>query len=167
MKRQPVKEEPFDFLMKTIIIGDSGVGKSNLLLRFGSGKFAENYVMTIGINFIYKVVAIGGVKLKLQIWDTAGQDKYKTITQSYYNGSNGVIVVYGVDSRSSFNSVRNIPANVGSWITDLREKVQADCQIVLIANKTDVLEQEVSSEEGRNLAEEFEVPFFECSAKTG
>jgi small GTP-binding protein len=91
--------------MKTIIIGDSGVGKSNLLLRFGNGKFAENYVMTIGINFIYKVVLVDGVRLKLQIWDTAGQDKYKTITQSYYNGSNGVIVVYGVDSRSSFNSV--------------------------------------------------------------
>lgn len=81
------------------------MGKSNLLLRFGSGKFAENYVMTIGINFIYKVVNVDGVKLKLQIWDTAGQDKYKTITQSYYNGSNGVIVVYGVDNHASFTSV--------------------------------------------------------------
>lgn len=91
--------------MKTIIIGDSGVGKSNLLLRFGSNKFAENYVMTIGINFIYKVLIVDDVRIKLQIWDTAGQDKYKTITQSYYNGSNGVIVVYGVDCRNSFNSV--------------------------------------------------------------
>jgi small GTP-binding protein len=91
--------------MKTIIIGDSGVGKSNLLLRFGSDKFAENYVMTIGINFMYKVVEVDGARIKLQIWDTAGQDKYKTITQSYYNGSHGVIVVYGVDCRSSFGSV--------------------------------------------------------------
>ncbi len=81
------------------------MGKSNLLLRFGSGKFVDNYIMTIGINFIYKVLEVEDVRIKLQIWDTAGQDKYKTITQSYYNGSNGVAVVFGVDCRNSFNSV--------------------------------------------------------------
>jgi small GTP-binding protein len=81
------------------------VGKSNLLLRFSSNKFAENYLMTIGINFIYKILSIDGVNIKLQVWDTAGQDKYKTITQSYYNGSHGVLIVYSVDSLSSFLSV--------------------------------------------------------------
>ena len=107
----------FDFLMKVVIIGDSGVGKSNLLLRYSEDRFAENYCMTIGINYLYKVEEVEGVRIKLQIWDTAGQDKYKTITQSYYNGANGVIVAYQVDSRLSFLAVSTSyhTQKTGSW----------------------------------------------------
>lgn len=99
-------EEQFDYLQKIIIIGDSGVGKSNILLRYSEGKFVDNYMMTIGINYVYKIIAIDGVRIKLQIWDTAGQDKYKTITQNYYRNSQGVLIVFSIDSRDSFLSVR-------------------------------------------------------------
>lgn len=100
-------DEPFDYLQKIIIIGDSGVGKSNLLLRYSEGKFVENYMMTIGINYVFRVIALDGVRIKLQIWDTAGQDKYKTITQNYYRNSQGVLIVFSLDSKDSFQSIRN------------------------------------------------------------
>jgi small GTP-binding protein len=106
-KMKSKSEENFDYLQKIIIIGDSGVGKSNILLRYSEGKFVENYMMTIGINFVFKVIALDGIKIKLQIWDTAGQDKYKTITQNYYRNSQGVLIVFSIDSRESFHSVRN------------------------------------------------------------
>ncbi len=105
-KTKSKNDEEFDYLQKIIIIGDSGVGKSNLLLRYSEGKFVDNYMMTIGINYVFKIIAIDGVKIKLQIWDTAGQDKYKTITQNYYRNSQGVLIVFAIDSRDSFNSVR-------------------------------------------------------------
>ena len=106
MKPRQKGEETFDYLQKIIIIGDSGVGKSNILLRYSEGKFVDNYMMTIGINYVYKVINVQGTKIKLQIWDTAGQDKYKTITKNYYRNSQGVLIVFGVDSRDSFYSVR-------------------------------------------------------------
>ena len=101
------KEAMFDYLMKIIIIGDSGVGKTNILLRYSEDRFVDNYLLTIGINYLFKVEDVDGVRIKIQIWDTAGQDKYKTITRSYYNGSHGVIVVYSVDCRLSFMAVSN------------------------------------------------------------
>ena len=99
MKRKNKIEEEYDVLKKIIIIGDSGVGKSNILLRYSEGKFVENYMMTIGINFMYKVTTIDDIKIKMQIWDTAGQDKYKTITQNYYKNCNGAFVVFSIDSK--------------------------------------------------------------------
>ena len=81
------------------------MGKSNILLRYSEGKFVENYMMTIGINYVYKIIDINGIKIKLQIWDTAGQDKYKTITKNYYRNSQGVLIVFSLDSRDSFYSV--------------------------------------------------------------
>lgn len=82
------------------------MGKSNILLRYSEGKFVDNYMMTIGINFMYKITKIDDLKIKMQIWDTAGQDKYKTITQNYYKNCNGAFVVFSIDSRESFYSVR-------------------------------------------------------------
>jgi small GTP-binding protein len=82
------------------------VGKSNILLRYSEGKFVDNYMMTIGINYVYKIISIDGMRIKLQIWDTAGQDKYKTITQNYYRNSQGVLIVFSIDSKDSFYSVR-------------------------------------------------------------
>jgi Ras-related protein Rab-8A len=97
--------EEFDYIQKIIIIGDSGVGKSNMLLRFTEGKFADNFMMTIGINYVFKVINVQGVRIKLQIWDTAGQDKYKNITKNYYRNAQGVMVVFSIDDRESFKSV--------------------------------------------------------------
>ncbi len=108
--KAPKAGEAFDYIQKLIIIGDSGVGKSNLLLRFTEGKFADNYMMTIGLNYVFKVVTIQGVRIKLQIWDTAGQDKYKTITKNYYRNSQGVIVVFAIDDKESFRSLCTAPA---------------------------------------------------------
>jgi small GTP-binding protein len=96
----------FDYTMKVIIIGDSGVGKSSLLVRYRENKFVNNYIMTIGINCVWNVILVDGLRIKLQIWDTAGQEKYKTITQNYYRNSNGAIIAYSIDSRDSFESVR-------------------------------------------------------------
>jgi len=97
----------FDFLQKMIIIGDSGVGKSNLMLRYTSGAFHDNHYATIGLNYVFKVIDLDDIRVKLQIWDTAGQDKFKTITKSYYRNSQGVLVVFGVDCRDSYYSVCN------------------------------------------------------------
>lgn len=85
------------------------MGKSNILLRYSEGKFVDNYMMTIGINYVFKVISLDGVRIKLQIWDTAGQDKYKTITQNYYRNSQGVLIVFSIDSRESFHSVSTPP----------------------------------------------------------
>lgn len=82
------------------------MGKSNILLRYTEGMFVDNYMMTIGINYVFKVVTVDGARIKLQIWDTAGQEKYKTITQTYYRNSEGVLVVFSVNSRDSFQNVR-------------------------------------------------------------
>ncbi len=105
-KKVKPEDEAFDYINKIIIIGDSGVGKSNILIRYSEDKFVENYMMTIGINYRYKVAVIDGIRIKLQVWDTAGQDKYKTITQNYYRNSDGVLIVFSIDSRDSFYSVR-------------------------------------------------------------
>lgn len=101
-------EEPFDYVQKIIIIGDSGVGKSNMLLRFTEGVFVDNYMMTIGINYVFKVLTLDNTRIKLQIWDTAGQEKYKTITQTYYRNAEGVLVVFSLNSRDSFNNIRTL-----------------------------------------------------------
>ena len=90
---------------KVIIIGDSGVGKSNILLRYASDSFVENHMATIGLNYVFKIEKIDDIRLKMQLWDTAGQDKFKTITRSYYRNSHGVLVVFSLDDRDSFNSV--------------------------------------------------------------
>lgn len=88
-------------------------------------------MMTIGINYVYKIIEVDGTKIKLQIWDTAGQDKYKTITKNYYRNSQGVLIVYGLDSKDSFYSVRN-------WIEDLSETVNDGTQIMIVGNKSDL-----------------------------
>lgn len=121
IKRKNKVEEEFDILKKIIIIGDSGVGKSNILLRYSEGKFVDNYMMTIGINFMYKITKIDDLKIKMQIWDTAGQDKYKTITQNYYKNCNGAFVVFSIDSKESFYSVSTYYFNSGNWIEDLSQ----------------------------------------------
>ena len=102
-------KEAYDILAKLIIIGDSGVGKTNLILNFVDEPFKENYVATIGVDFKAKTLSIDDKRLKLQIWDTAGQDKYKTITKNYYRNSQGVLIVFGIDSRDSFYSVSKCP----------------------------------------------------------
>jgi small GTP-binding protein len=142
-----------------LIIGDSAVGKSCLLLRFAENKFTENFVMTIGIDFKVRHVEIDDAKVKLQIWDTAGQEKFRTITKAYYRGAHGILLVYDVTSIESFNQTRQ-------WMQSIQENMLDPVAVIFVGNKCDA-ERTVSKEEAQDLANEFNVEYFETSAKTG
>ncbi|OHT10875.1 Ras-like GTP-binding protein RYL1 [Tritrichomonas foetus] len=146
-------------LIKVLLIGESAVGKSCLLLRFAEDKFNDNFLTTIGIDFKVKHIIIDDAKIKLQIWDTAGQEKFRTITKAYYRGAHGILVIFDVSSRDSFNQVRN-------WMRSIQESMTEPVEIALVGNKCD-LERFVTQEEAQSLAEEYNVPYFETSALSG
>ena len=151
----------FDYLFKYIIIGDAAVGKSNLLLRYAHGQFKPEYQLTIGVEFRAKNVVIRNKTYRIQIWDTAGQENFRSITRAYYKNSVCALVVYDISSRDSFN-------NVSTWIEDCRNNSSEKIFMVLIGNKSDLADKrQVSTEEGRELAEKYEMKFYETSAKTG
>jgi Ras-related protein Rab-1A len=144
---------------KLVLIGDSDVGKSSLLLRFSDGVYRDAYAATIGVDFRFKTVTVGGAPVKLQIWDTAGQERFRNITSSYYRNADGVILCFDVGQRSSFENVR-------AWLAELDKNASADLQKLLVGNKSDREDRQVSREEGLALAEELGVPFLETSAKS-
>ena len=149
-----------DFLIKMLIIGDSGVGKSCLLLRFSEDQFTPSFITTIGIDFKIRTVDMDGKKIKLQIWDTAGQERFRTITTAYYRGAMGILLVYDVTDEKSFNNIR-------TWFSNVEQHASEGVNKILIANKCDWDERRVISEEqGRALAEELKIPFIETSAKS-
>ena len=104
--------KPFDVLVKLLLIGDSGVGKSCLLLRYSDDKFTTSFITTIGIDFKIKTIHLDQKKVKMQIWDTAGQERFRTITAAYYRGAHGVLLVYDVTDETSFENVRNWMRNI-------------------------------------------------------
>ena len=118
-------------MAKVIIIGDSGVGKTNLITRFCENSFKDSYVATIGVDFKIKTVLCGNRKYKLQIWDTAGQERFKNITQTYYKGAVGIILTYSITDRTSFE-------NIERWITQIDNNAPSDVSKVLIATKFDL-----------------------------
>lgn len=148
----------YDHLFKLLIIGDSGVGKSSLLLRFADNTFTGNYITTIGVDFKIRTVEIDGERVKLQIWDTAGQERFRTITSTYYRGTHGVIVVYDVTSGESF-------ANVKRWL----HEIDQNCEVVnriLVGNKNDTPESKVVlTEDAQRFADQMSIQLFETSAK--
>ena len=153
----------FDYLFKYIIIGDAAVGKSNLLLRYTHGQFKPEYQLTIGVEFGAKNISISNKTYRIQIWDTAGQENFRSITRAYYKNSACALVVYDISSRESFD-------NVSTWIEDCRNQSPQTIFMVLVGNKTDLdLENKrvVSFEEGQELAEKNKMMFFETSAKSG
>ncbi|XWS50818.1 hypothetical protein CRYUN_Cryun12cG0121700 [Craigia yunnanensis] len=151
-------DEECDYLFKAVLIGDSAVGKSNLLSRFATDEFRLDSKPTIGVEFAYRNVKIGDKIIKAQIWDTAGQERFRAITSSYYRGAAGALVVYDITRRTTFR-------NVKKWIDELREFGNLDMVVVLAGNKSDLSEsREVSLEEGRNLAETEGLFFMETSA---
>lgn len=156
MKRQ--EAEDFDILYKMIIIGDSGVGKTNILSRYTKDQFSFDFRSTVGVEFGAKKIEMYGIKIKNQIWDTAGQERYKSITSSYYKGAKGALVVYDITKRDTF-------INVSKWIGDLKMNGEKDVIIVLVGNKSDLNDdREVSIEEGIEFAKEKNVLFVETSA---
>jgi Ras-related protein Rab-8A len=157
-KLQPPMEDVT--LIKLLIIGESAVGKSCLLLRFAEDQFSETFLSTIGIDFKVRLVEINGQKVKLQIWDTAGQEQFRTITKAYYRGAHGIMLVFDVTNVESFNQTRQ-------WMTSIHENVSDDVPIVLMGNKSDKPGRTVTVEEGQAMAKEFAVEYFETSAKSG
>lgn len=143
-------------LLKILVIGESAVGKSALLLRYIDNTFTQTFMTTIGVDFKNKVIDIEGNVVKLQIWDTAGQEKFRAITKAYYRGAHGILVVFDISNLESFHRT-NI------WLDSIRNE-SSDIEVMLIGNKAD-LERKVSEEEARGLAEKYEIPYYETSAK--
>ena len=151
----------YDYLFKLLIIGESGVGKTCLLLRFTDDSFTANHLTTIGIDFKIKIINLEGKLIKLQIWDTAGQERFRTITKTYYKGAHGIILIYDVTSRKTFENVKN-------WVAQIREEVSEKVSIILVGNKIDDVDgRKVKTEEGQMMAKECGLAFFETSAKSG
>jgi len=149
----------YDYLFKLLIIGDSGVGKSCLLLRFSDDIFTDSFISTIGVDFKIRTIEIGGSKIKLQIWDTAGQERFRTITSSYYRGAHGIIVVYDVTEQKSFN-------NITKWLKEIDTFAGPAVQKLLVGNKCDLEpDRAVTTEQGKELATKLNIPFVETSAK--
>lgn len=151
-----------DLVYKILLLGDSEVGKSCFLMRYADNVFVDNYITTIGLDYKLKYIQLeSGETIKVQLWDTAGQDRYRTIAKNYYKGSHGILLLYDITKVNSFENIRD-------WIKDIREEVYEKAIIFLIGNKNDkVDERKVSTEEGSKLAEEYHLPFFEASAKSG
>jgi len=150
----------YDYLIKLLLIGDSGVGKSCLLLRFSEDQFTPSFITTIGIDFKIRTIDMDGKKIKLQIWDTAGQERFRTITTAYYRGAMGILLVYDVCDERSFNNIR-------TWFQNVEQHATEGVHKILIGNKCDWTEKRVVSEEqGRALAQELGIPFIETSAKS-
>ncbi|XP_021908684.1 ras-related protein RABC2a [Carica papaya] len=151
----------YDLSFKILLIGDSGVGKSSLLVSFISSS-VEDLAPTIGVDFKIKQLTVGDKRLKLTIWDTAGQERFRTLTSSYYRGAQGIILVYDVTRRETFTNLSDVWAKE----VDLYSTNQ-DCVKMLVGNKVDRdTERAVSREEGMALAQEHGCLFLECSAKT-
>ena len=151
----------YDYLLKYIIIGDAAVGKSNLLLRFAQNDFKMEYQLTIGVEFGAKNLEINNKKYRLQIWDTAGQENYRSITRAYYKNSVCAILVYDITKRDSFE-------HISSWIEDCLAQSPKTVFMVLVGNKCDLNDQrQVSTEEGQNMAKDNNMIFYETSAKSG
>jgi len=148
----------YDHLLKLLIIGDSGVGKSSLLLRFADNTFSSSYINTIGVDFKIRTLDIDGQRVKLHIWDTAGQERFRTITSTYYRGTHGVIVVYDVTNGESF-------ANVKRWL----HEIEQNCEVVsrvLVGNKNDCPDRKVVLyEDAKRFANQISINLFETSAK--
>ncbi|CAH1155985.1 unnamed protein product [Phaedon cochleariae] len=147
---------------KTILLGDSGVGKTSLLVKFDTGKFQSgNFSATVGIGFSTKVVSVDQTKVKLQIWDTAGQERFRSVTHAYYRDAHALLLLYDVTNKISFDNIR-------AWLGEIREYAQDDVVIMLLGNKADCgTDRAVRREEGERLAREYNVAFMETSAKSG
>ncbi|KAK7331558.1 hypothetical protein VNO80_28294 [Phaseolus coccineus] len=149
----------YDYLFKLLLIGDSSVGKSCLLLRFADDSYVDSYISTIGVDFKIRTIDLQGKTVKLQIWDTAGQERFRTITSSYYRGAHGIIIVYDVTEMESFN-------NVKQWLNEIDRYANDSVCKLLVGNKCDLVDNKVvDSQTAKAFADELGIPFLETSAK--
>ena len=147
---------------KVLLLGDSTVGKTCFLMRYTDNTFQEIHMSTIGLDYRLKSMTLkSGKNVKVQIWDTAGQDRFRAITKNYFKGAHGIILIYDVTNEQSFD-------NVSNWINQIKEEASDKVTIFLVGNKIDDVEnRKIQTESGKNLAENFQLQFYETSAKTG
>jgi len=149
----------YDYLFKLLLIGDSGVGKSCLLLRFADDTYTDSYISTIGVDFKIRTVDLDTKTIKLQIWDTAGQERFRTITSSYYRGAHGIIIVYDITDKESFDNVRQ-------WLFEIDRYASENVCKLLVGNKSDLSNKRaVEYDAAKAFADELTIPFLETSAK--
>ena len=156
-----MNEENYDYIMKLILLGDSSVGKTNILTKYLKNFFDPDSKATVGVEFGTKSVEIEGKKIKVQIWDTAGEERYKSITSTYYKGAKGAFIVYDITRKITFESI-------DKWIGDLKNNGDENIIIYLVGNKNDLNDKrEVDKNEAMNKAEKYNIAFMETSALSG
>lgn len=154
------QEKKYDYLFKLLLLGESKVGKTSILLQYTENKFIENQLGTMGVDFKKKFVIRGDIIICNQIWDTCGQDRYNSVTKTFFKGSQAIILVYSIDSKESFNKVNQ-------WLEKIDQNASLNVIKILIANKCDLEEKRVVLyEKGKKLAEENKMKFFEVSAQS-
>ena len=153
--------ESYEFMFKVVLVGDMSVGKTNIIAKYLKNDFSEDYKTTIGVEFHSKITKVEGHVVKAQIWDTCGQERFKSITDSYYKGAKGAFVVYDITRKNTFESV-------DSWISALRSAADKNLNIIIIGNKSDLEDQrQVETEQGEEKAQNNEAAFMETSAYSG
>ena len=150
-----------EFLYKILILGDYSVGKTSFLTRYVSNSFLSKTLSTLGVEYVLKNAKMkDGSIVKLQIWDTVGQERFRTITKSFFKGAHAIVLIFSVIDSDSFNNVRK-------WITQIRDSADKDVILILAGNKNDCEDRKVDKSEAEELANEFDIKYFDCSAKTG
>ena len=156
-----MEEDGYDILFKIILVGDTSVGKTNIISKYLKNLFQEDFSATIGVEFSHKQFLIDNHKIKAQIWDTAGQERYRSITSAYYKGAKGCLIVYDITRKATFESVDR-------WLADVKGSSDNKLSIILLGNKCDnESERKVSKEEGEEKAKYHNVAFLETSALNG
>ena len=151
----------FDQSIKTIIVGDSGVGKTCILIRFIRDDFERDNPSTLGVQFMSKTIEMDNHIIELQLWDTAGQELFRAVTRGYFRSSAGAFICFDITDHHSFDNVNN-------WLNDIRDLARKDCVCVLLGNKSDLeAERKVSTEEAQAYADAHNLKYFECSALSG
>jgi len=152
-------EVPYDYLFKILLIGDSGVGKTSLLFRYVDGVFNPEFQSTIGVDFKITTLGVDGRHVKMQLWDTAGQDRFRNIVASYYRGAHGIVLVYDVSNPQSFESIQ-------TWLDEATVYLHSEVPKLLVGNKIDQPQREVSTEVAEAFATKHGMDFIETSAKS-
>ena len=154
----------YDYLFKLVVIGDAGVGKTSICEGYFNDQYPYQPIMpTIGIDFSVHTITVEGKRVKLQIWDTAGGERFRSVAPAYYRGASGILLVYDVTCEDSFRI-----QHVGRWLDQINERASENIQVIILGNKTDLIKmRKVSTERGRMMAEEHGLKFMETSAQTG
>ena len=156
-----MEEDGYDVLFKIILVGDTSVGKTNIINKYIKNEFQEDFYATIGVEFSHKQFIVDNHKIKAQIWDTAGQERYKSITSAYYKGAKGAFIVYDITNKFTFESV-------DKWVQDLNSYGEKNLSLLLVGNKSDLEnKRQINKEEGEEKAKSFGLGFIETSACSG